>query len=115
MLQRAFYLRRNSPPGSLPRVSQPNLGQYCFPIEYKDEEVPEKRPPDPVEPVVKEKMTHDAKAFWVVDPGKDDFFLHGVYRRYSKLEDRKSYDPRYHHKGEVVNECLINCLNLSTC
>lgn len=86
-------------PDALPRVTQSNIGKFCFPIEYGDDEVPEKKPPVKLEPVIREKMTEDARASWVVEPGKDDFLIHDVCRKFSVLESPKSYDPRYKHKG----------------
>nr|CAI5845519.1 unnamed protein product [Callosobruchus analis] len=46
--------------------------------------------------IIMEKMINDARAMWVVQPGKDDFFLHDVYKKYNVREDPKSLDPRYH-------------------
>ncbi|XP_074028275.1 uncharacterized protein [Leptinotarsa decemlineata] len=89
-------------PDSLPRVTQDNLGKFCSPIEYEDNELPEKITID-IQPTVMEKMTNDARACWVVQPGKDDFFLHDVYKKYSVNQDRANYDPRYMHKEKVFN------------
>lgn len=97
---------RSSPqftPDALPRVTQSNIGKFCFPIQYGNDEVPEKRPPVKLVPVIKEKMTNDARASWVVEPGKNDFFIHDVYRKYTISESPKNYDPRYKHKGMKIN------------
>ncbi|CAH1990051.1 unnamed protein product [Acanthoscelides obtectus] len=81
-------------PDSLPRVTQPNLGKFCFPIEYQENEQCDKRFSTEINPVIMEKMINDAKAMWVVPPGKDEFVLHD-YKKYNVRKDPKSLDPRY--------------------
>nr|CAH7754754.1 unnamed protein product [Callosobruchus chinensis] len=83
-------------PDSLPRVTQPNLGRFCFPIEYNEDEHCDKNFSTEINPVIMEKLINDARAMWVVQPGKDDFFLHDVYKKHNVREDPKSLDPRYH-------------------
>ncbi|KAG5896768.1 hypothetical protein JTB14_008344 [Gonioctena quinquepunctata] len=99
-------------PDSMPRVTQTNLGKFCFPIEYRDDEIPEKTSVE-FEPIIIEKMTKEARASWVPSPGKDDFLVHDVCKKYSVNQNTLNYDPRYMHKEKVFNRSYqfeLDCL-----
>ncbi|XP_030752834.1 uncharacterized protein LOC115879918 [Sitophilus oryzae] len=88
-------------PESFPRVTQTNLGVFCSPIAYKENEVPEKIEVQHVHPTIMNRWIKESKASWVLEPGKDDFFLHDMQKKYSvKVDD---YDPRYKHMEKVFN------------
>lgn len=87
-------------PDSLPRVTQPNLAKFCSPVEYRDDEVPEKKIIE-IKPSILNKMTNEAKALFLPSPGKDDFLLHSIFRKYSKPP--QSYDPRFRNGGNNLN------------
>lgn len=86
-------------PNSGPRVTQSNLGKYCYPLEYEKHEYPDKIGLEEIEPIILNKWTKEQKAEWVIRPGKDDFFLHKIYDKYSSKQSRKSFDPRFQFKG----------------
>ncbi|KAJ8919892.1 hypothetical protein NQ315_006421 [Exocentrus adspersus] len=88
-------------PAGPPRVTQKGIGKFLTPIPYAENETPEHVPHVTLEPVIKEKMTVDARASWVVEPGKDDFFIHEVYRKYTVPKGMDEYDPRFRHKGKA--------------
>ncbi|ENN75523.1 hypothetical protein D910_10302 [Dendroctonus ponderosae] len=97
-------IQRSSPqftPGGEPRVTQSTLGQFCSPIEYQEGETPKKIQGLKCSQHMLEKWTNEARAFWVDEPGKDDYFLHDLFRKFDVKRD--SYDPAYRHKEKVFN------------
>lgn len=86
-------------PGSFPRVTQQNLAKFCLPIEYKDNE-PVETEIVGIEPSILNKMTNEARALWLPAPGKDDFALHDVYKKYSKPP--QNYDSRFRNGGKFL-------------
>lgn len=91
-------------PDSLPRVTQPNLAKFCYPVEYEDDEVPELKFTE-IEPSIFNRMTNEAKALWLPAPGKDDFLLHDVYKKYSKPP--QNYDARFRNGGKTVANIFL--------
>lgn len=100
-------------PDSLPRVTQNNLAKFCSPVEYDDNEIPDKQHVE-LQPLILEKMTMDAKASWLPPPGKDDFTLHEVHKTYNVPPE--NYDPRFRNGGKTFlsykmanSICNLNC------
>ncbi|KAF7268949.1 hypothetical protein GWI33_017978 [Rhynchophorus ferrugineus] len=97
-------IQRDSPqftPDSLPRVTQNTLGIFCSPIEYQDGETPDKIEVESVHPTIMNKWINEKRAYWVEKPGKDDFFLHDMVKKYSVETD--TYNPTYKHREKVFN------------
>lgn len=87
-------------PLSLPRVTQRNLAKFCAPIEYKEnEKLADLNIDYSVNPQLLERWTDNARAYWVDKPGKNDYFLHDIFKKYS-VQVMPSYDVRFKHNGE---------------
>ncbi|XP_064215052.1 uncharacterized protein LOC103313005 [Tribolium castaneum] len=88
-------------PVALPRITQTNLGKFCAPIQYQENEKLSNLNIDySVNPQVLERWTDNARAFWVDKPGKNDYFLHDLFKKYS-VEVVPSYDVRFKHNERV--------------
>ncbi|XP_072400032.1 uncharacterized protein [Diabrotica undecimpunctata] len=84
------------------RVTQSNLGKYCVPVTSKDDELP-KRGPSVIHPKILENMMFDERYSWLARPGKEDFFIHEMYRKFTPDRSKGMYDPRYMHKEKIFN------------
>ncbi|XP_044253338.1 uncharacterized protein LOC123004234 isoform X2 [Tribolium madens] len=88
-------------PVALPRITQSNLGKFCAPIQYQENEKLANLNIDySVNPQVLERWTDNARAFWVDKPGKNDYFLHDLFKKYS-VQVVPSYDVRFKHNERV--------------
>lgn len=86
-------------PDSLPRITQTNLGVFCAPLQYQDnEKLTNVDAKFSVNSQLLEKWTDQAKAFWVDKPGKNDYFLHEIYKKYSS-QVAPNYDVRFKGNG----------------
>jgi hypothetical protein len=90
-------------PVALPRVTQSNLRKFCAPVQYQENETLANLDIDySVNPQVLERWTNNARAFWVDKPGKNDYFLHDMCKKYT-VEVVPSYDVRFKHNGTYHN------------
>ncbi|CAH1372026.1 hypothetical protein MTP99_013519 [Tenebrio molitor] len=88
-------------PVALPRVTQSNLRKFCAPVQYQENETLANLDIDySVNPQVLERWTNNARAFWVDKPGKNDYFLHDMCKKYT-VEVVPSYDVRFKHNERV--------------
>ncbi|XP_050295120.1 uncharacterized protein LOC126735208 [Anthonomus grandis grandis] len=88
-------------PDSEPRVTQTSLGIFCAPVEYPEGETPAKVQLSSPNPKILEKWAKDDRAWWVPKPGKDDFFIHDMYKKYNVTMG--SYNPAHKHMEKVFN------------
>ncbi|CAG9763278.1 unnamed protein product [Ceutorhynchus assimilis] len=101
VLKEVPKLQRSSPqftPDSQPRVTQTTLGIFCSPVEYAEGERPENVETKGLSPFILEKMAQEARADWIDKPGKDDFFIHDMYKKYTV-----KFDEFNKHKEKVFN------------
>lgn len=86
-------------PFAPPRITQSSLSKFCYPVEYQENErLSDNVKLDEVNSKVLERWTDKARADWVTAPGKDDYLLHDVFKKYSVVVE-PSYDARYKHKA----------------
>ncbi|KAL3276035.1 hypothetical protein HHI36_020763 [Cryptolaemus montrouzieri] len=88
-------------PIAIPRVTQPNLGKYLFPIQYTAEEKVEPQIKE-VHPKIIEKWGEEARAWWVDKPGTNAYFLHQLHKE-SNLDSEVNNNPIFQHKEKVFN------------
>lgn len=93
-------------PVGLPRVTQRNVGKYCFPIEADEYDQPEEIKIESVQPRILDKWAQDWRAYWVDKPGFNSYFLHDVYKTYT-VPPISDYDPRYQHKRRYFHTIIV--------
>lgn len=84
-------------PFGLPRITQGNIGKYCFPVEADEDEPPGEFKIETVQARILDKWAERWRAYWVDKPGYNSFFLHDMYKKYT-IPSVSDYDPRYQHK-----------------
>ncbi|KAL1518274.1 hypothetical protein ABEB36_001919 [Hypothenemus hampei] len=88
-------------PGSEPRVTQTTLGLFCKPVPYSEGEVPQTIQIPPTSPQILDKWANEAKAWWVEKPGKDDYHLNDIFKKYNvKFEN---YNPNNRYTEKIFN------------
>ncbi|XP_063910329.1 uncharacterized protein LOC135127699 isoform X2 [Zophobas morio] len=94
-------------PIALPRITQSNLLKYCAPIDYQEnEKLSDLKIDHSVNPQLLERWTDNVRAYWVDKPGKNDYFLHDIFKKYS-VEVVPSYDDRFKHNERVFYRSFI--------
>ncbi|RZC39691.1 hypothetical protein BDFB_011595 [Asbolus verrucosus] len=88
-------------PTALPRITQTSLAKFCAPVQYQENEKLASLDIDvSVNRQVLERWTDKARAFWVDKPGKDAYFMHDIFNKYT-VEVVPSYDARFKHSEHV--------------
>ncbi|GJQ88031.1 hypothetical protein Trydic_g12955 [Trypoxylus dichotomus] len=94
------------------RVTLPEIGKHAVPIPVQKCDLPTKIPFKEVNPaIVKAWVTKD-RYNWLVRPGKEDYFIHDVYKKYVVVVC-DSYDSRYSHTAPVFPRSFkyeLDCL-----
>lgn len=78
------------------RITLPEIGKQAVPVEAKDSDPPPRAAFQPVNPTVVNSWVNRDRQEWVVRPGKDDYFLQEMYKKYNVVVC-DSYDIRYLH------------------
>lgn len=91
------------------RVTQSNLGKFCFPIPTAEDDSSGGIQLVPVGQEVLDKWAKEWRAYWVDKPGENAYFVHDMHKRYSIVVD-PDYNPTYKHR-RMFSYFLINYIS----
>ncbi|KAK9753506.1 hypothetical protein QE152_g2055 [Popillia japonica] len=84
------------------RITLPEIGQHAVPIPVQKSDLPTQVPFKEVNPAVVKRWVNRDTYNWLVRPGKDDYFIHEMYKKYN-VTVCHNYDIRYSHTGLLLD------------